>query len=289
MIINQFSIRQPLALIFGLIYFIQSGATGLGQEIRFMPIRTAPIGSAPGTVGTPLAPTFNDTLQCWEVVVPPGVEIDLDLQARGWGLAVGSPTLGAIQATVVSAGYNNGVGGDLLAKGWPAIPSDGAYRARVACTGDGSPCSAPFDGTCAGGSNGACAFNPGWVMPACAADLAAIATPTPNFTWASAAQNDCNIDDLLVKTMGGLILDVDATAAGTYVIGLDPDPLNSFMTSGSGTPIQGVLFTPACITVQVAPPEEAIPTVSEWGIVIMALLLLVGAKVYFSRRRALQA
>ena len=31
----------------------------------------------------------------------------------------------------------------------------------------------------------------------------------------------------------------------------------------------------------------AIPTVSEWGLVILALLLLVAAKVYFSRRREL--
>ncbi len=34
---------------------------------------------------------------------------------------------------------------------------------------------------------------------------------------------------------------------------------------------------------------KPIPTVSQWGIAIMALLLLVGAKVYFSRRRAMQA
>ncbi len=33
----------------------------------------------------------------------------------------------------------------------------------------------------------------------------------------------------------------------------------------------------------------AIPTVSAWGVAIMAMLLLVGAKVYFSRRRAMQA
>ncbi len=32
--------------------------------------------------------------------------------------------------------------------------------------------------------------------------------------------------------------------------------------------------------------DEFIPTVSEWGLVVLALLLLVGAKVYFSRRRA---
>ncbi len=30
--------------------------------------------------------------------------------------------------------------------------------------------------------------------------------------------------------------------------------------------------------------DEFIPTVSEWGLVVLALLLLVGAKVWFSRR-----
>lgn len=33
------------------------------------------------------------------------------------------------------------------------------------------------------------------------------------------------------------------------------------------------------------PPPGGIPTVSQWGIAIMALLLLIGGKVYFSRRR----
>lgn len=31
--------------------------------------------------------------------------------------------------------------------------------------------------------------------------------------------------------------------------------------------------------------EPTVPTVSQWGIAIMALLLLIGGKVYFSRRR----
>lgn len=30
----------------------------------------------------------------------------------------------------------------------------------------------------------------------------------------------------------------------------------------------------------------AIPTVSEWGLVVMTLLLLTGAKFYFGRRRS---
>jgi hypothetical protein len=36
------------------------------------------------------------------------------------------------------------------------------------------------------------------------------------------------------------------------------------------------------------PPPGDIPTVSEWGIAIMALLLLIGAMIYFSRRRVMQ-
>ena len=32
-----------------------------------------------------------------------------------------------------------------------------------------------------------------------------------------------------------------------------------------------------------------IPTVSEWGLVIMTLLLLTGAKIYFGRRRLVTA
>jgi hypothetical protein len=35
--------------------------------------------------------------------------------------------------------------------------------------------------------------------------------------------------------------------------------------------------------------HKAIPTVSEWGIVVLTLLLLVGAKVYFGRRQAATA
>ncbi len=38
------------------------------------------------------------------------------------------------------------------------------------------------------------------------------------------------------------------------------------------------VFAPDC--------EDAIPTVSEWGMIVMALLLLAVAKVYFNRRRA---
>jgi hypothetical protein len=43
----------------------------------------------------------------------------------------------------------------------------------------------------------------------------------------------------------------------------------------------------ACSQVDCPATFQAIPTVSEWGLVVLALLLLVGAKVYFGRREAI--
>jgi len=44
-----------------------------------------------------------------------------------------------------------------------------------------------------------------------------------------------------------------------------------------------------CSAVECEPLFTPIPTVSEWGLVIMALMLLVGGKVYFGRRQAVTA
>lgn len=41
-----------------------------------------------------------------------------------------------------------------------------------------------------------------------------------------------------------------------------------------------------CTCPSVPPQPSGIPTVSEWGVVIIALMLLIGSKVYFSRRRS---
>ncbi|MCH9035417.1 MAG: hypothetical protein IID42_13095 [Planctomycetes bacterium] len=199
-----------------------------------------------------MTPKFNEDLGCWELQLPAGTdgfEVDLGLEVFGWGMATGSPTLGAIQATVNSAGYSNGIGGDLNPKGWPGN-GHAAYQAKNWCDpnfgGDGGPCnSGPF-GPCE--DPNPCIQNPDWVMPPCAGDISAMAMPDLDFSWGTAAQNDCNIDDGAVKTMGGLILEVPVDAAGTYMIALNPDVNFTFMTKGSGDPIPGIVFTPACIT-----------------------------------------
>ncbi|MCH7994986.1 MAG: hypothetical protein IIB57_11165, partial [Planctomycetes bacterium] len=66
-----------------------SWPAAFGQEIRFMPIRSAPLGSPAGTIGDPVTAEFNTALGCWEYRISAGgIEVDLDLQAFGWGDAL---------------------------------------------------------------------------------------------------------------------------------------------------------------------------------------------------------
>ena len=247
--------RPTLAIL--ILAALLSWTSAFGQQIRFYPIRTAPLGSPAGTVGDPVTPQFNTDLGCWEYTADiGGFEIHLDLQAFGWGPAPhqcgpGPTTLGAVQGMVDPAGYSSGVGSSLNPKGWPASPLDGIYQAKKRCEngGDLSPCTPPFDPTCDNSNNGECVLASNWVMPECANDLSAFVTPDLGYKWGVAVQETCAIDDGLVKTMGGLILEVPTDASGTYLIHFDPAPNNTFMTDQCGSPIPNVLLTPACITV----------------------------------------
>ena len=59
---------------------------------------------------------------------------------------------------------------------------------------------------------------------------------------------------------------------------LDDDDNDGFLNCNDAcNGIDDELFAPEC--------EGAIPTMSTWGLVVLALLLLIGAKVYFGRRR----
>ena len=44
----------------------------------------------------------------------------------------------------------------------------------------------------------------------------------------------------------------------------------------------------ALLTLEKSVPDVGIPAVTEWGLLIMTLMLLAGAKVYYNRRRAMQ-
>ena len=242
--------RRPLIVTL-MLATLWSATNVLGQQMRFFPIRSAPLGSPEGTIGEPVTPEFNNTLGCWELALPGGgVEVDLAVHAFGWSHAPGNPNLGAILATVDPAGYSNGVGGDLAPKGWPDYRYWGIYLPNRACSGNGDPCSSPpFDNTCDDGANGTCEHNPDWVMPPCAHDVAAHAAPNLHFAWGDAAQVDCVENFGEIKTLGGLILDVPNDASGTYIIAFNPDPNNTLMLSGQGINIPIVELTPACLTI----------------------------------------
>lgn len=55
-----------------------------------------------------------------------------------------------------------------------------------------------------------------------------------------------------------------------------------------GDPFKTIVLTINTASVEVQPETSPIPTVSAWGVVVMALALLIVARVYFSRRNALR-
>ena len=125
-----FDSRQHRLVVTLMLGTLLSATHVLGQPtIRFYPIRSAPLGSPPGTIGNPVTPEFNSDVGCRELRVLAGVEIDLDMQVFGWGAAPGEPSLGDVQASAASVVFGNGVGADLSPKGWPDSPTDGAYQA----------------------------------------------------------------------------------------------------------------------------------------------------------------
>ena len=82
-----------------------------------------------------------------------------------------------------------------------------------------------------------------------------------------------------------------AIAAGPACSDDNDDDGDGYPECDEGCDVQDVPMCPdTCFGVDDAQypecPQDIIPTVSEWGLVIMALLLLVAGKVYFSRRTA---
>ena len=95
-------------------------------------------------------------------------------------------------------------------------------------------------------------------------------------------------------------LDVDLLANGLVVATLvlppsnrvlfDPQTLEITAPGSNSTTLVVITSTQDQLTVDPGetvslPSPSGVPTVSEWGIAIMALLLLIGGKVYFTRRR----
>ena len=89
-----------------------------------------------------------------------------------------------------------------------------------------------------------------------------------------------SVDDVLAIVLSSNVLGSaarygwDGDLGGSY-------PRGTAFTFGTENPRDMAFRTFVC--------QDEIPTVSTWGLIVMALLLLIGGKVYFSRRRATQA
>ena len=101
----------------------------------------------------------------------------------------------------------------------------------------------------------------------------------------------CNPGPLVMATAD--VLDCCSSPNNIYGISIMPDTggniLNSWAVDMDGDTIgqdKSSLGDVEVVRTCISPPT--VPTVSTWGIAMMGLLLLVGAKVYFSRRRAAQ-
>lgn len=213
----------------------------------------------------------------------PGGRVFFHVYASGWDPDQdGDPAVKVWQVHIDPSGYTSGSGGSLSAAENPCTDTqDCVDKYDAICPGLSGGVSCEFSNLCPGMWTDCPAGGPLCLdLPACD-----VLRPDPR-CGSTSIFSDPARDDGTKHYMATLALDVSANASGTFTVGPYGGP-NTFMKDRNSLDIP---FTvePALITIG-KPPTAEIPTVSEWGIAIIALLLLVGAKVYFNRRSAMQA
>jgi len=152
--------------------------------------------------------------------------VTLEIHVSGWDPHL----LKAVQATVDSAGYSNGVGDTLNPLGWPGSPEDGCFI-------DNSRPDYVFYGMTA---------------------IDAVYTGDLDYMWGATLLFGGKVDDGQTYYLGTLILEVPTNADGTYTIGFLADVTKTFMTDDNGQNILPLILTPALITINQLPN---IPTI----------------------------
>jgi len=143
--------------------------------------------------------------------------VTLEIYVSGW-----SPNLlKALQATVDSAGYSNGVGGTLVPFGWPGLPEDGCFI-------DTSRPDYVFYGMIA---------------------IDAVHTGDLDYMWGATLLVSAKADDAQTYYLGTLIIYVPTTAEGAYLIDFSSGNTKTFMTDDMGQFILPLTLTPAFITI----------------------------------------
>jgi len=104
-------------------------------------------------------------------------------------------------------------------------------------------------------------------------------------------QGDCPNASHTTWTQGALCSEISCAAAmGACCDTGTNDPTVSICTQTTQADCNctkcGWTKAVACADIECLPNFQTIPTVSEWGLVVLTLLLLVGGKIYFGRREA---
>lgn len=193
-----------------------------------------------------------------------GVTVEMELLVSDWGSAPGAPTLGAAQLTIDSASYLGTAaspaqaGADLNPLGNDGTPTtaeraQGGFIVQSVCSVTGTDCTTGI-GTCSGPGN-FCIANPRWVVGA-ANPLAVLSLVGLNYEYGGVAQtgsvpNVIPADAAIKGYLGTLLLQVPATAATTYTVGIFNDAGNNyaFFNDASGLLIPGLVLVPGQIEI----------------------------------------
>ena len=157
-----------------------------------------------------------------------GQIVTLEMYVSSW-----SPKLlKTIQATVDSSKYSNGVGGTLIPYGWPGTPEDGCFI-------NTSRTDFVFYGL---------------------VYIDAVSYSALDYIWGAALLWDTKSDGGLPYYLGTLILEIPATADGTYNIDFIDGTSKTFMKDDVGSQILPITTNPAAITINHAPNKPATPS-----------------------------
>ena len=157
-----------------------------------------------------------------------GQLVTLEIQVSGWDPNL----LKAVQATVDSSGYSNGVGGTLNPLGWPGSPEDGCFI-------NASRSDYVFYGM---------------------TQIEAVYTGDLNYMWGATLIVGTKTDDGQPYYFGTLILEVPTDASGTYTIDFIADIDKTFMKDNNGQNILPIALTSALITINEPPNKPAKPS-----------------------------
>ncbi len=200
---------------------------------------------------TPIGSTGSVTSLVGNAIEIPagGVVVELALSVSEWS-TTGDGQIQSVQATMDGSGYCSGVGAPLNPLGYPGAPvlacpqgsgcpadgstcSDGAFVITKRCTvGFASP---PTGGACsvAGDCPGEfCLDDPGYLFSGFD-PLSPIAFPGLNYEFSGVSQLGGKADGGLVEYFGTLLVEVPATAVGTYTIDFSLDTERTFNADGA--------------------------------------------------------